>query len=177
MAGMAIVANHFIELIPKYQKWEPALPILYFFCLNATISSLSNILVNVLDAMGQVKTTLILMIFWTVLTWIFTPIGIFLWGTTGVAVVSALITFSVVLTVILVKRIISFEFISSVWKPLVATTLMLIITFIERRILGVSWISLVVIISSGMIAYGGGTWLIAKKEVKELLSSLRGIYG
>jgi hypothetical protein len=111
------------------------------------------------------------------LTWIFTPIGIFLWGTTGVAVVSALITFSVVLTVILVKRIISFEFISSVWKPLVATTLMLIITFIERRILGVSWISLVVIISSGMIAYGGGTWLIAKKEVKELLSSLRGIYG
>jgi hypothetical protein len=33
---------------------------------------------------------------------------------------------------------------------------MLIITFIERRILGVSWISLVVIISSGMIAYGGG---------------------
>jgi len=34
---------------------------------------------------GKVKTTLLLMIFWTIATWILTPIGIYYYGATGVA--------------------------------------------------------------------------------------------
>ena len=55
---MIFLISPVIALIPKYGKWELALPSFYFLCFGAGISALSNILVNALDATGKVKTTL-----------------------------------------------------------------------------------------------------------------------
>lgn len=173
MAGMVLVADYFIQLIPKYQKWEPAVPILFFFCFNAAVSSLSNILVNVLDSTGRVKTTLILMVLWTVLTWTLTPIGIYFWGVTGVAAVSALITLTIIVTVYLVKRIFPFNFFSSVKNPLIITVAMLILCLIEKRTMGISLESMIFVIISGSIVYIVGMWAIAAKDIKGLISIIR----
>lgn len=173
MAGLVTVAGYFVILIPKYQKWESALPILYFFSLNAAVSSMSNILVNVLDATGKVKTTLILMIFWTIATWILTPIAIYFLGATGVAAVSALITFSIFITVYLVKKYLPFNFFSSFQKPLLASVLMFIILLLEKQFFGINWYSLVFSIVSGVIIYVSLILVIAKKEIKEIIISLK----
>lgn len=173
MVGIVIVASYFVVLIPKYQKWESALPILYFFSLNAAVSSLSNILVNVLDATGKVKTTLTLMIFWTLATWILTPVGIYYFGATGVAAVSALITFTIFLTVILVKKNLPFAFIPSVIKPFLVSLFMLSILTFEKKLLPLSFLSLAIVVISGMIIYISSFWFIAQKEIKEILLSLK----
>lgn len=81
------------------------------FSLNALVSSMSGILVNVLDATGRVKTTLKLMILWTILTWIFTWIGIFIFGYNGVAIASFIITLTIFITIRLVKEKFNFVFI------------------------------------------------------------------
>jgi len=173
MAGLVIVASYFVVLIPKYQKWESALPILYFFSLNAAVSSLSNLLVNVLDAIGKVKTTLTLMIFWTLATWILTPIGIYYLGAVGVAAVSALITFSIFITVYLVKKTLPFNFFTSIHKPLLASFIMLAIIFFEKSYFGLNWISLVLTITTGAIIYSGLMFALAKKEIREIIISFR----
>lgn len=170
MIGLGVTASYFVFLIPKYGKWQEALPILYFFCANAAVSSLSNILINALDAIGKVKITLILMVIWTVLTWILTPIGIILMGAAGVAAVSALVTSTIFITVFLVKKYILFDFISSIIKPFIISIIMGVVIILEKSYLGYSWSKLIVIIFSGVIIYGGGIFLIAKNEVLNIIS-------
>src|SRR3990167_2953838 len=73
--GLIITSSYLMQFIPGWaNKWEPALISLVFFSLNAVISSMSSVLVNVLDATGRVKTTLKLMVLWTIMTWTITPV-------------------------------------------------------------------------------------------------------
>ena len=72
-------------LIPKYTKWEPALLSFYFFVGAAAIAGLTTPLTNALNAIGKIKTTLLLMVMWTTLTWIVTVIFIHFFGFQGVA--------------------------------------------------------------------------------------------
>lgn len=115
---------------PKWQhKWEPAVVSLTFFCLNALVSSMSGILVNVLDATGKVKTTLRLMVMWTILTWVLTPLFIHLYGYNGVAFASFLVTLTIIVTVRLVQGIIAFDFLKSIYKSFIATLGMAIVAY------------------------------------------------
>ena len=40
--GMAAIAQEAVSLIPKYQKWEPALPLLYLFLVNVIFSAVAT---------------------------------------------------------------------------------------------------------------------------------------
>ncbi|HRN69598.1 MAG TPA: oligosaccharide flippase family protein, partial [Candidatus Woesebacteria bacterium] len=40
--GMMLLMHYVVELVPKYSKWEPALPIFYLKCLSAFFSSYST---------------------------------------------------------------------------------------------------------------------------------------
>jgi len=173
MIGMIISAPYFINLIPKYGKWQLALPSLYFFCINAAVSSLSNILVNVLDAIGKVKITLIMMIIWTILTWILTPIGIIILGPTGVAAAGAIVTLTIFITIYFVNKYIPFNFLPSIWKPLIISLLMGLVIYFERKIIGYSWIGLFLMIVSGVIIYLLGVLLIAKEDISEIISIIK----
>lgn len=109
LVGLVVLSPYFIHLIPKYAKWEPALFSLAFFSINAALSCVSTPLTNALNAIGKIKITLYLMIFWTVATWILTPITIARFGFNGVSVASAVISASVILVIYLVKKHINFS--------------------------------------------------------------------
>lgn len=130
LTALIIAAPYIIRFFPKWHgKWEPAVISLVFFGLNAMVSSLSGILVNVLDSTGRVKTTLKLMVVWTALTWILTPIFIKLFGFNGVSIASFLVTLSIFYTVYLVKKVVDFSFFGSFSKPLIATLAMGVIFY------------------------------------------------
>jgi O-antigen/teichoic acid export membrane protein len=118
-----------MEIFPKYHKWEPALLSLVFFGINAILSSISTPLTNALNAIGKIKITLYLMIFWTVATWILTPLLIALYGFNGVSIASAVISLSVVGVVVLVKRYIKFNIFHIVIYPFVATAVMGVVLY------------------------------------------------
>jgi PST family polysaccharide transporter len=111
LTGLIIISPYLISYFPKWaNKWEPALISIIFFSLNAIVSSMSGVLINVLDATGKVKTTLKLMVLWTLLTWILTPLFIYLFGFSGVAIASFIITLTIVITIYLVRKVVSFNF-------------------------------------------------------------------
>jgi O-antigen/teichoic acid export membrane protein len=166
LTGIMIIFPFLVAYIPKWHnKWEPAIISLTFFCLNAAVSSLSGILVNVLDATGNVRKTLQLMIYWTILTWVLTPLSIYFFGYNGVAAASFLVTLTIFYTIYLVHKIVPFNFIASVYKPFVSSLIMGTIVFSFSHILVTNVESLVFGILIGGTIYLFSIFLLARDEL------------
>ncbi len=164
--GIIIIAPFIVRYFPGWQnKWEPAVISLVFFCLNAVVSALSSILVNVLDASGRVHKTLQLMVGWTILTWILTPIAIYLYGYNGVAIASFVVTLTIGITIYLVKQITPFSFFRSISKPLIATAIMSLVVFSLSQFVITSFITLIFVILLGGGVYLFSFYLLAKNEI------------
>ena len=168
LSGTVIIMPYLIRYMPQWHnKWEPALISLLFFSLNAGVSALSNILVNVLDATGRVKTTLRLMVLWTILTWILTPLFILMYGYNCVAIASFLITITIGITIYLVKKIVDFSFFSTIYKPFFATVVMSILIYYSAQFLVKDLVTLICIVLFGAGIYLGSMYTLAKEELKE----------
>lgn len=166
ISGVILIFPYFISFIPKWSnKWEPAILSFIFFSLNAGVSSLSNILVNVLDANYKVKVTLKLMVIWTILTWVFTPIFIIYFGYNGVAFSSFLVTLSIAYTIYLVKKIISFNFINSIYKPLLSSLIMSFFVYIFLKLFTTNITILLFVILIGGAIYSFSMYVLAREEV------------
>jgi len=124
LVGLSVLAFPMTELIPKYAKWQPAIPSLYFFCINVAFAAISSPLVNTMNAIGKINNTLKLMMMWTVLTWTLTPVAVYMFSFTGVAVASALIAASSYATVWMVKKYVKIEAIDQIWRQGIASLLM-----------------------------------------------------
>ncbi len=167
LLGLIVVAPYLIRFYPNWHnKWDPAIFSIVFFCLNAAVSSLSGILVNVLDATGRVKVTLRLMVLWTVLIWILTPLLIHFYGYNGVSVASFLVTTTIVYTVFLVKRIVKFKFLPSIIKPVLASSLMTLVVLILSGLFAKNFLSLIFVILAGGLVYSFSLFILAKEELK-----------
>ncbi len=166
LIGLVLLAPQFIDIIPKYKKWEPALVSLAFFALNAGLSSISTPLTNALNAIGKIKVSLSLMVFWVVTTWVFTPLCIYLFGFNGVAIASAFIAFSVVLVVILTKRYVSFS-LKGVFVPALSAFMMGVVLLVLIKMMPVSLPAILGEIIVASAFYLTCTYLLAKEEVKK----------
>ncbi len=165
LVGLVLLALPLIEILPRYTKWEPALIAFYLFCLQAVFSSISTTLTNTLNATGRVKTTLKLMVLWTALTWIFTPILIYFWGFNGVALAAVFVSLTVFLPIWLVRKITYFTLWENVGKPLLGALIMGGVLYFLMPLFPLSFISLVLIIFFGAIIYLGVMFLIAQKRI------------
>lgn len=124
LVGMSVFIWPFIQLVPKWEKWEPAVFSLIFFSLSVAWGAISTPLTNTLNAIGEIDKTLKLMILWTGLTWVVTPLCIYFFGYNGVSLAALLISFTSVLTVYLVKQVVPIEFTQQVWRQLLASIVM-----------------------------------------------------
>ncbi len=177
LTGLVILAPYFLLYVPKYQKWEPALFSLTFFAINAALSSISTPLTNALNAIGKVKISLYLMVFWTITTWILTPLAIIYLGFNGVAIASAVISLSVVGVVALVRRYVSFGLKDILIPPTVATFAMGVVIYFLSKIVISNLIWVFVMIVIGMIIYFAVMFVLGHKQliadIKVILASLK----
>ncbi len=173
LMGLVILSPYFIEVIPKYTKWEPALLALAFFSINAAFSSISTPLTNVLNAIGKIKITLYLMIFWTVLTWVLTPLAILKMGFNGVAVASAAISASVVIVVYFVKRYIPLNLLRIIALPLLSTVIMGIVLFLLSPFIANSILGVIFLIIIGAVLYFLSMLIFAKKQLASNLEMIK----
>ncbi len=130
--GMLFVVKPFIEIVPKYSKWEPALFSFYLFTISSVLAALSSPLVNALNALGKVKYTFYLMVMWTILTWIFIPLMIHFYGFNGVAVSAVIIGLTSFVPLIFIRKIIKIEIFKLMIKPVVAVSFMAITLIVMR---------------------------------------------
>lgn len=168
LMGLGLLAAPLVQALPRYLKWQPALIALYFFCSQAAFSAVSTTLTNTLNATGRIKTTLKLMIMWTVLTWIFTPLFIYFWGFNGVAPAALLVATGVFLPIYLVRKIVPFSLGVNVGRPLLGALVMGVVLFLLLPRLGaVSLLKIGLLILVGAIIYLSAMWVLAKEKILE----------
>lgn len=153
LAGMVALAYPLTNVIPQYQKWQPAIASLVFFVINVAWSAVSTPLTNTLNAIGEISKTLKLMIFWTASTWIITPICVYFFKVTGVSIASAIIGFSSLITVILVKRMLTIHFVEHIWRQLLSALLMFFVLYAFKDYWGTSLLRLLLGVLTGAIVY------------------------
>jgi O-antigen/teichoic acid export membrane protein len=167
LTGLVILSPYFIEIIPRYTKWEPALLSILFFSISAMLSSISTPLTNALNAIGKIKITLYLMVFWTAATWVLTPLLIINMGFNGVAIASAIISTSVVAVILIVKRYISFNVSSSITIPILGTVVMGTILYFFSQYLISNFLTLILGIAIGAMVYFLTVFLIGREQIKK----------
>lgn len=167
IAGVIVLFPYLFEIIPNYSKWEPAMLSLTFFALNAVFSSVSTPLTNLLNAIGKIKITLYLMIFWTILTWVLTPIAVFKIGFNAVAIISALISLSAVFVVFIVKRYVQFNLISAIAPTVLGSIIMGVFLYFLSPFIIFNLMGFFLMIILGGIIYFLTLYFIARKQVLE----------
>lgn len=170
LVGLALLAPSLVEFLPRYLKWQPALLALYFFCLQAAFACVSTILTNTLNATGRIKTTLKLMVLWTVLTWIFTPIFIYFWGFNGVAPAAVLVATTVVLPIWLVKKIVDFSLWDNIGKPLLGALIMGGLLWLMTPLVVSNLTGIASMVFFGAIIYLAMMMILAKEKIFEAMS-------
>lgn len=175
--GIAIVAPFAIEVIPKYQRWEAAIPSLTFFAINAVFSSISTPLTNILNAIGKVRITFYFMLFWTAATWILTLILIQVMGFLGVSVASAAIATSAIVVVFVVRKFIAFDIFKPISIPFIASAIMGLVLYFVSPLLIKDISTLLLGVLLGGVVYFGVLFAVAKETIKSnfltLLKHLR----
>lgn len=173
LVGMSVFIIPLTEVVESYQKWQPAVLSFIFFTLGIGWSAISSPLTNTLNAIGHVNQTLKLMVMWTLLTWIVTPICIVLFGFHGVAIASLIIAFSSILPVIMVKKYVAINAWEQVWRQLVAALAMGVVGGLLIQQWSESLIWLIVGMAFTSLVYGGTMMLIGRQKVLTELQSIR----
>jgi len=154
-------------------KWQPAVPAFYFFAFSTYWAVISTTFTNTLSAMGHIKTTLKLMVFWTAATWVLTPLLTIYFDFLGVAVSSFIISFTSVITIIALKRVLTIKVLNSVALPTAASTIMGVAVFFFAQNLVKDKLTLIAAIILGFILYALIIGLFAGKKVLIEIKSIR----
>lgn len=153
IAGMALVMDKIVAIIPKYSQWQPALPLFYLFCLSALMSSYSTPFINFLNGIGRVKVSFYFMVFWTALTWILTPAFIHYYGYIGFPVTLVILSSTFVIVIAITKKSADFNFAKSVYPFFFATVVMGLAVLASFRLSLPQLPALITAIMTGIISY------------------------
>ena len=170
LVGMGFLALPMTHLIPRYVKWLPAIVPLYIYLYNSAWASISTSLTNLLNATGHIKSTFRLMLMWTGLTWLTMPFMALKLGYMGVAYATGIIATSSVITILLAKKHINFNFFGIVRTPLLALLPMIFWLYFSTGSL-TSVYSLILVIVIAIITYVLSVFILESKTFfRETLS-------
>ncbi|MBI3443209.1 oligosaccharide flippase family protein, partial [Candidatus Woesebacteria bacterium] len=177
LVGLLSIAPILIDIIPKYEKWQPALVPLFLIGISTIFAPITSQLTNLLTSIGRIKVTFILMIMWTVLTWILVPVLAIKYGVNGAAAGYAAVAPSSIVAIFLARKFVKFSLVDSALKPAIASAVMGIILFGIRKILPPTPLSLLVLVLSGIITYTISIYLLVGASLSsDIKRSLRTLF-
>lgn len=171
--GLLFFVHPMVGLIPRYAKWEPAIISFYLFVFSSAIAALSTPLMNALNAVGKIRTTLVFMVGWTIGTWACTLLFMRFFGFNGVAVALLVVSLSIVLVIRTAKGIADFSFIDNVKSPLMATIVQGCVYWLLLAVTPHSYASLVVLGVVGLGVYAGTLFLLEKNKIHAFIGMIR----
>lgn len=173
LVGMSVFIYPLTELVDKYQKWQPALFSFVLFSLSVAWSAISTPLINSLNAIGKINQTLKLMVMWTVLTWVSTPVLVWRFGFNGVAIAAFFISFTSIFSVLMTKKYIAVEIIKNIWPQLLASLLMAIFGFCGIKYWSTSYLHFFVGGISSVLIYFATFFAFSKERFLREMRSLK----
>jgi O-antigen/teichoic acid export membrane protein len=175
LVGMAVMAYPITIVFPDYLKWQPALIPLAFFCLNVVFASVSNPVINSLNAMGYVHLTLKLMTVMTALTWVLTPVVLRFFGFNGIALLSAIVASASLFSYRWIRPMVQVRVLASIYPALVSAGIMGLILWQTQFLWSLSVPHLVTGIACGVFLYAASVAILAGKKIYWLSKELMGI--
>lgn len=167
LTGLLTVAPVLVNIIPRYEKWSPALLALSLIGINTVFAAVTTQLTNLLNSIGKIKITFKLMVMWTFLTWILVPVLAIKFGVNGAALGYALVSVSSIITIYIAKKFVDFSLYHSAFKPLVASAVMGMVVLGIRQFLIDSWLTVIILIVSGLIVYILTSYLLIGSSLTE----------
>lgn len=165
LVGLVLVAPSLIEVIPRYEKWQPAVLALGLYSINAAWGAVTTPLTNLLNAIGKITTTFRLMIMWTALSWLFIPGLAILYGVSGAAAGAAIVGTSSIIAIFIVQRYVSFDLVGSVGKPFLASVGMGLTVLLLRGMVPVSLRWVLFLVVSGIATYAVFVYLLVGPSI------------
>lgn len=120
ITGLAITMPMFVFIIPKYNKWAPAIPIFFIFCLSSLFSSYSSPFMNLFNALGKVKISFMFMFIWTGMVWVLTILLTQSLHYYGFPFAQLILSATFLFVIWQAKKMVRFGFIQSIYQPLIA---------------------------------------------------------
>jgi Membrane protein involved in the export of O-antigen and teichoic acid len=114
MVFVYFLMPYLLKIIPRYQKWQKALPLFNIFLLSSFLVIYYAPFINIFNALGKVKKSLSFMLFWTVFMWFLTPILTKIFGYFGFPITHLFISLTFPLVVLSMKK----EFLFNFFKPI-----------------------------------------------------------
>lgn len=170
--GLITIAPSLINYVVS-AKWQPALPLIYLFSVGAFWATLSSPFTNFLNAIGKINITLKLMIMWTALEWILSPILTIHFGYLGVGVASAMISVTSIIPIFIIKRIVDVEIIKNIWQPIAGASVMAMFSFFMAQNFVRSFPTLLIVIAVSALFYFGLMTLLCKQRLSQLLFNFK----
>lgn len=153
VAGFVIASPIIFHIIPSYNKWLVAVPVITILAINTFFASVSTPLFNMLYAIKKIRMTVYLMVMWATGSWLFIPFLATRYGVTGAAMGYALVGLSSVVNIFISHRFVKFSYWRSFGQPLFATTIMVLTLLAIRPFVPVSFAGLGMLIAAGAISY------------------------
>ncbi|MDP3973529.1 MAG: oligosaccharide flippase family protein [Candidatus Daviesbacteria bacterium] len=153
LVGLVILAPKLIEIIPKYEKWQPALFALVFISFNSLWASVATPITNFFNATGRISITFKLMIMWTTISWLLIPILSFVYGVNGAGIGYAIVGLTSIVALVIASKVIKIDFWGSVIKPLAAALLMGLFVNIGANFLPLAFFSVIISVILGVSIY------------------------
>lgn len=172
-AGLLFFVGPMVHVIPRYLKWEPALVSFYFFVGAAVLAALSTPLVNAINAVGKIKISLRLMVFWTASTWLLTITLLPVLKFNGFSVALFIIGCSLIFVLRETEKIAHIRFWENIRGPVIACTAQCALYALLLRFVPVVFPALVLVGILGVILYAGVIWLVEGPKIGAFVTSLR----
>ncbi len=172
LIGSAFLMTIFVDIVPKYHKWTPALPIFYMFCFSAFLSTYSTPFINMFNALGKARTPFTFMLLWTITTWICTPLFTQMFGIYGFPITQIILSLTFVLVVYQAKKLLTFEFIPSIYKGLSSALVMGVFVYLVQVMLGHTYLSFLTSLVVGVSSYIVTIQILFKVNVVEDIKSI-----
>lgn len=153
MIGLALIMPTLVEIIPKYNKWAPALPMFYIFCVSAFLATYSSPFMNLFNSIGKTKIPFFFMVYWTTANWIFTLALVKIYGPIGFALTQVILALTFVVVVWTAKKYLVFNFLPSISNSLISALIMGIIVKSIIFLLGVSFLNIIIASAVGALSY------------------------
>ena len=165
---------YLLEIVPRYQKWQPALPLFNTFLLSSFLVIYYAPFINIFNALGKVKKSLYFMLFWTLLTWIFTPILTNYFGYFGFPITHLIISFTFPLVILSTKKEIPFSFFKPIKSFIISSFFMFVglLFFDKFYLLNNIYINFLMEIIIGILIYTAIIVLIFKTNPIEELKKI-----
>ncbi len=113
-----------VNLLPKYTKWIPALPLFNIFVLSSFLVIFYAPFINVFNALGKIKISFSFMAFWTIIMWLLTPVLTILFNYYGFPIVHLIISLTFPLVIFALKKIVLFRFLANIYPQIISSILM-----------------------------------------------------